>query len=68
MTDAQQKKVNNAPSASPVDADSSVQAADAAQAESDRYEQRDKASFGGGGRQQAQLDPSYGYSEKRTGK
>ena len=64
----QQQRMNNAPSASAVDSDSSTEAAKAAQAEIDRYEERDKPSFGGGGRQQSQNDPSWGYREKRTGK
>jgi hypothetical protein len=55
-------------SASAVDADSTVEAQNAAQAEADRYDERNKPRFGGGGRHQAQFDASNGYKEKRTGR
>lgn len=58
---------NSRESASAVDADSSVQADNSAQAESDRIDTWTKKNFTPS-RAQAQLDPSYGYSEKRTGK
>jgi len=58
----------NRPSASAEDADSSIQADNAAQAESDLIDSWTKPSFGGAGRQQLQRDESFGYSEKRTGK
>jgi len=56
---------NSRSSASAVDADSTAEAAKAAQAEIDRYEERDKHSFGGAGRQQLQNDPSWGYKERK---
>jgi hypothetical protein len=59
---------NSRTSASAVDADSTAEAARAAQSEIDRYEERDKPSFGGGGRHQLQRDSSFGQPEKRTGK
>ena len=65
MTDEQQRKVNNRPSASAEDADSSVQADNAATAETDLIDAWTKPSALGAGRHQAQLDPTYGYKERK---
>jgi len=55
---------NSRASASAVDADSTSASVDAAQSELDRIEQWTKPTFAQGGRQQSQLDPSFGRKEK----
>ena len=51
-------------SASAVDADSTSASVDAADAESKRIQSWTQSKFAGGGRQQSQLDPSFGRKEK----
>ena len=53
------------PSASAVDADDHVKGQNAAQAEADMIDAWTKPAFGGGGQQQAQLDNSYPYKERK---
>ena len=59
---------NDRASASAVDADSTMQADAAAQAEADRIEAWTKPTFAQGGRQQLQRDESYGHKERKTGR
>jgi hypothetical protein len=53
------------PSASAVDADNHVKGADAADAEMQKIENWSKPSFAGGGRHQSQLDPEFGFKERK---
>jgi hypothetical protein len=64
----QQQKANNVPSASAQDADQHMLGDTACSAESARIDAWTNPKFAQGGRQQAQLDDSYPYREKRTGK
>lgn len=60
--------MNDRPSASAEDADQHLRGQDAAQAETQRINAWTNPSFAGGGRHQAQLDDSYNYKERRTGR
>ena len=53
------------PSASAVDADNHAKGQDAADAESQRIDQWTKPTFAGGGRHQSQLDPEFGFKERK---
>ena len=53
------------PSASAVDADDHMKGQNAADAETDNINQWSQPNFGQGGRQQSQLDGSYGYKERK---
>jgi hypothetical protein len=61
------KPTNNysGPSASAVDGDNHVKGADAADNELQKIEDWSRPSFAGGGRHQSQLDPEFGFKERK---